>query len=271
MTLTLHLGDSTQVLRSLPTESVDCCVTSPPYFGLRDYGFDGQYGLEPGPDEYVANLTAMFTEVRRTLKRDGVLWLNIGDTYSGYHGNARVAPQDAPSNRGGYWEGMRQSLPGGIPAKNLIGIPWRLALALQRDGWILRSEVIWRKVNAKPERSRDRPHAGHETIFLLAKRPRYWFNPEPLVDIDAVGDVWSFPRSPAFVDAHGRKHFAVMPDTLAETLVATGCKPGGVVLDPFNGVGTTGRAALAAERSYVGIDGNPDFIEATRHRLAAWA
>ena len=314
--VTLHHGDALEVLRNLPDGSVDCCVTSPPYFGLRDYGEPGQYGLEASPAEYVETMRALFAEVRRVLADDGTLWLNIGDSYSGSWGN-----QGRKSGRGTQRPingGMMTPVnddrypttgsntgavkPGAPPAKNLMGMPWRTAFALQDDGWILRNDIIWAKPNAMPESISDRLSTKHEHLFMFSKSPRYWFDLEPIrIPYDGTrsesrrsrtgavnkensiprpwsaawsadgnpggrnpGDVWTVATQP-FSEAH----FAVMPVTLAERATQAGCKPGGVVLDPFSGSGTTGLAAARHGRRYVGIDLSSDYLDLSlRTRLA---
>lgn len=307
--VTLHHGDALEVLRGLAAGSVDCVVTSPPYFGLRDYGQEGQYGLEETPAEYVEQLRLVFAEVRRVLAVDGTAWLNLGDSYAG----KANAGQQFTKNRG------RNVAPVGLPAqrnmlahapyKSLLGIPWRVALALVDDGWTLRNDVVWSKPNAMPESITDRLASRHEHVFLLTKGPRYWF------DLDAIrephsaatvarsqpgradpgltardgtaygdlmpahtlrrdqimheggrnpGDVWTIPTAP-FPEAH----FAAMAPALAERCVLAGCRPGGTVLDPFSGSGTTGLAAARHGRRYVGIDLSADYLDLSlRTRLA---
>jgi DNA modification methylase len=302
---TLWHGDSLAVLRQLPDASVDCCVTSPPYFGLRDYGEAGQYGLESSPAEYVETMRAVFAEVRRVLADDGTLWLNLGDSY--YSGRGNPGPNSADEKQEARRGWIRPQDRCGVAwssPKNLLGIPWRVAFALQDDGWILRNDIIWAKPNAMPESVTDRMSTRHEHLFMLAKSRQYWF------DLDAVrephtmeqrrrtapyayqapgqaaqtslhkmrdslgpdghengrnpGDVWTVPTQP-FAAAH----FAVMPQALAERAIQAGCKPGGVVLDPFSGSGTTGLAAAKHGRKYVGIDLNADYLDLSlRTRLA---
>lgn len=300
--VTLWHGDSLAVLRELPDASVDCCVTSPPYFGLRDYGEAGQYGLESSPAEYVETMRAVFAEVRRVLADDGTLWLNIGDSFvSKPPGNVRGVSDRTGLHGGRTSDAYRDRLAAGhgtkadttkfgLPEKNLIGTPWRVALALQDDGWILRSDVIWAKASGMPESVTDRPSRRHEHVFLFSKGPRYWFDLDPIrephadsttasltrkrtgyqapgqtehMDLRTMhpkganpGDVWTIATQP-FSEAH----FAVMPVTLAERCVLTACKPGGVVLDPFSGSGTTGLAATKHGRRYVGIDLNADYLD----------
>lgn len=194
-TIALHTGDAATVLATLPAESVQSCVTSPPYFGLRDYGVDGQLGAESSPVEYVANLVAVFDEVRRVLAKDGTLWLNLGDSYSGSWGNqgrkaergeqrAINGPMIQPVRDGRYGDteasGTGKIRPGAPPAKNLLGVPWRVAFALQDAGWVLRNDIIWAKPNGMPESVTDRLSTKHEHVFLFAKSPRYYF------DLDAI-------------------------------------------------------------------------------------
>lgn len=186
--VTLYHGDSLKVLRQLPDASVDCCVTSPPYFGLRDYGEDGQYGLEASPAEYVETMRAVFAEVRRVLADDGTLWLNIGDSYSTNLGQGNAGPSSnleggtRPSFRrdGQSVSPLRRRGVGSVPPKNMLGIPWRVAFALQDDGWILRNDIIWNKPNAMPESVTDRLSTRHEHLFMFSKRARYWFDLDPI-------------------------------------------------------------------------------------------
>lgn len=326
--VTLHQGDSLEVLRTLPDQSVDCCVTSPPYFGLRDYGQEGQYGLEASPAEYVETMRALFAEVRRVLADDGTLWLNLGDSYAGASTASRsssaisapasisaspLSPSSATSHaesasltrpaqssstgpvsgmKQGARNGNRRSRPRGcegVSQKSMLGIPWRVAFALQDDGWILRNEVIWSKPNAMPESVADRLSSRHEHLFMLTKSRRYWFDLDPIREPHASepgreganymrgqkamrpvgpnsgayseggrnpGDVWSIATQP-FPGAH----FAVMPAELARRAVVAGCKPGGVVLDPFSGSGTTGLVAQQNGRRYVGIDLSAEYLD----------
>lgn len=313
--VTLWHGDALDVLRTLPGGSVDCCVTSPPYFGLRDYGSPGQYGLEASPAEYVERMRAVFSEVRRVLADDGTLWLNIGDSYYSGRGNPGPNADDGKNVARRGWvrpvdrPGQEWSKP-----KNLLGIPWRVAFSLQDDGWILRNDIIWAKPNGMPESVTDRLSTKHEHLFLLTKSRRYHFDLDPLrepvkyplgspqtlwnnsgskepdrpgqssrqkrpdrpgkaggTNLKATGrqhltpdvnggrnpgDVWTIPTQP-FAAAH----FAVMAPELARRAVLAGCKPGGVVLDPFSGSGTTGMVAIEALRRYVGIDLSTEYLD----------
>lgn len=249
-TVTLHLGDALEVARGLPAGSVDCIVTSPPYFGLRDYGVPGQYGVESSVLDYVDRLRLLFAELRRVLADDGAVWLNLGDTYSTY--------RDSSAGRSG-GRSRAELLPAransatGIGRKQLLGVPWRVALALQDDGWILRGDVVWSKPNGLPERVADRPMRAHEYLFLLSKRRTYWFDASTF---DGDRSVWDISVRP-FPGAH----FATMPPELAARCVRSACRPGGVVLDPFSGSGTTGAAATASGRRYVGIDLSRDYLD----------
>ena len=291
----LHHGDALDVARTLPDGSADCIVTSPPYYRLRDYGVEGQYGLEESPAEYVETMRALFSELRRVLANDGTLWLNIGDSYSD-----RADASAGVSSRRDRANVLPPRIASGIPPKNLLGIPWRVAFALQDDGWILRNAIVWHKPNAMPEPVTDRLATRHEQVFLFAKSRRYRF------DLDAIrepqdsigerhegrsgyrdghpskggiatrtlnplgrnpGDVWTIPCQPFTAS-----HFAVYPPALAERCILAGCKPGGVVLDPFSGSGTTGLAATKHGRRYIGIDLNPEYLALSlRTRLAQTA
>ncbi|MFF2621213.1 DNA-methyltransferase [Oerskovia jenensis] len=287
--VTLWHGDAVATLAQLEPGSVDCVVTSPPYFGLRDYAVEGQIGLEESPAEYVASLVAVFREVRRVLAADGTVWLNLGDSYSG--GGAGGGGKHAAIGQGvsmnlrnsrQHYERM------GLGPKNLLGIPWRVAFALQDDGWTLRNDIIWTKPNAMPESVTDRLSGRHEHVFMLTTSAHYWFDLEsirqpydgeralsrrahrsankantakgtwaPVVEKGRnPGDVWELATQP-FPGAH----FATMPPALAERCVQAGCRPGGTVLDPFSGSGTTGLAAGRHGRRYVGIDLNREYLD----------
>ena len=282
--ITLHHGDALEVARTLPSGSADCIVTSPPYFGLRDYGNDGQYGLEESPAAYVETMRALFAELRRVLAGDGTLWLNIGDSYSTKGGNLTAGKTG--KDHGGSYANMRGRAGerSGLPNKNLLGMPWRVAFALQDDGWILRNSIIWEKPNAMPESVTDRLSGRHENIFMFSKSQRYNFDldqiREPQADVSPAragrngspnsfdptssvhakgknpGDVWSINTQP-FPGAH----FAVFPQELARRAIVAGCKPGGTVLDPFSGSGTTGLVAQQNGRKYVGIDISADYLK----------
>lgn len=297
--VTLHHGEALRVARTLDTGSVNAIVTSPPYYGLRDYDVPDQIGLEPTPAEYVTNLTAVFTELHRVLADDGTLWLNLGDSYNNTTANQNGS-LDSSTMTGAAWDKVgrrRRGLPvRDMPAKNLLGIPWRVAFALQDAGWILRNAIVWTKPNAMPESVRDRMSGRYEHVFLFSKNQRYWFDLAPLKEplkttratghmfgagnkaqrrtgstYDSLpeggrnpGDVWEIATQP-FPGAH----FATMPLELARRCIVSGCKPDGVVLDPFSGSGTTGQAATMNGRHFVGIDLNAAYLDLSlRTRLA---
>lgn len=270
-------GDALTVLGSLESGSINCCVTSPPYFGLRDYGVDGQLGLELTPEEYVADLVAVFGEVRRLLRDDGTLWLNLGDSYTnGNTTNSTGGPSPRQMSNAGSWFEPRR-IETGLRPKNLIGIPWRVAFALQADGWYLRSEIIWDKLNCMPESCKDRPTRAHETIFLLTKSPTYYYDAdairEPHGDMSRFchplgrnkRSVWRIPTQPV-----PEAHFATYPEKLVEPCILAGCPPRGVVLDPFAGSGTTGIVACRLGRDFVGIELNPEYAEMAERRIAPY-
>ena len=353
-------GDCRTILRSCPAASVNCCVTSPPYFGLRDYGVADQIGLEQTPDAYVAELVAVFREVRRVLRDDGTLWLNLGDSYagSGKGGNPDAGTKqgtNAGSQSVGVLYGKTQDAQDaerertkaqnnalkmtGLKSKDLIGIPWRVAFALQADGWYLRQDIVWHKPNPMPESVADRCTKAHEYIFLLSKSAKYYFDndavAEPLAasgiarlaqanlenqegsyrvpgktngpmkavrakgnrktfrgggvytqgqsfdnssdaQNDSVGNapnvrdtrnrrsVWTVATTP-FKEAH----FATFPPALVEPCILAGCPPGGIVLDPFAGAGTTGLVATTNGRRALLIELNPTYAEMARRRIEA--
>ena len=278
-------GDSLAVLKTLPDNSVHCCVTSPPYYALRDYGVEGQIGREATPEAYIRRLVEVFREVYRVLRKDGTFWLNISDTYCKH---------------------TRQS----AKVKDMLGIPWRLALALREDGWYLRSDVIWEKGNAMPESVVDRCSRCYEHVFQLTKAKRYHFDRRSIAEpvspatlerlrrgrsgghkyaacvpgqtIQTINlprkagsvaveqlpthrnkrDVWHISTSP-----YSGAHFAAFPPKLAETCILAGCPAGGVVLDPFFGSGTTGLAAKNLGRHYIGIEINPAFCKLAEGRI----
>lgn len=279
----LRLGECLESLRAMPDQSVHCCVTSPPYFGLRDYGVDGQIGLEPTPDEFVHALVTVFREVRRVLRDDGSLWLNLGDSYAGSMGGS-FKSDDAwngfldRSKEKGFLPGVRARTPyqrsrmqvDGCKPKDLIGIPWMAAFALRADGWFLRQEVIWDKPNALPEPVKDRPTRAHETIFLLTKSRHYFYDHEAVKEASEHNQsgkrnrrsVWRVPKQ-NFKGAH----FATFPPKLIEPCILAGCPVGGVVLDPFGGSGTTAGVALAHDRSAVLCELNPEYAELVPARI----
>lgn len=263
-------GDALQVIRSMPDASVDCCVTSPPYWGQRDYEHEGQLGMEDTPDAYVADMVAVFREVKRVLRPSGTLWLNLGDSYVSTPTGSAGRTETLTGGKTHREEaGKRRDKSGfGLPTKNLIGIPWRTAFALQADGWILRSDIIWHKPNAMPRSVTDRPSDAHEHVFLLTKTPRYDYDSEAIREAAADGatrnrrDVWSIPTK-GFPGAH----FAVMPEALVEPCILAGCPSGGLVLDPFTGSGTVGVVALRHGRRFVGLELNPEYAALATRRI----
>jgi len=304
-------GDALTVLRTMPDNSIQACVTSPPYYGLRDYGVEGQIGLESSPDEYVARLVEVFREVRRVMKDDSVLWLNLGDCYAGKNGPISQGAREidkAHATVGALLNGSQRRIGDvpGIRAKNLIGIPWRVAFALQDDGWILRSDVIWHKPNCMPESVKDRPTKSHEYMFLLAKNERYYYDAdsvrEPSVDNEETFYKKLIKKPHKQVEQYGKStfartkvgfqnatynplgrnhrtvwsiptspykdaHFAVMPQKLVEPCILSSSKPNDIILDPFSGAATVALVATKLGRRYVGIELNAEYVEMSRKRL----
>lgn len=298
--VTLYTGNAVEVLRGLPAASVHCVVTSPPYYGLRDYDQPDQIGLEDTPAAYVARLAAVFAQIRRVLRPDGTCWVNLGDSYAGKANGGASVGMTRRADRAAVIP-PRRNTTAAAPYKSMLGIPWRVAFALQDDGWTIRNAITWAKTNPMPESVTDRFANRTETVFLLTRSARYWFDLDPVrqAPIDpGAGAEWAIRRargapgrrgidpapSVAAADrdfaAHqtGRNpgdlweiavasfpgaHFAVFPPEIPRRAILTGCPPGGTVLDPFSGSGTTGMVATGLGRRYVGIDLNPDY-----HRLA---
>ena len=343
----LH-GDSVEMLKTIPDGTVDCCVTSPPYYGLRDYGtatwvggdpscphyrtskksdktatghknmmetghavgdaiyktvcpicgavrVDNQIGLEETPDEYIDRLVTVFREVKRVLRDDGTLWLNIGDSYCGTGDKGNYKDPKNPEGRNGQSVARNKRIDG-IKSKDLIGIPWMLAFALRADGWYLRQDIIWHKPNPMPESVRDRCTKSHEYIFLFSKKPKYYFDIEAIKEnakpdnsvrdrdhtklSNTPGrtrmgglktnhytkrnkrDVWRIATRP-----YKEAHFATFPEQLIEPCVLAGSRPNGIVLDPFFGSGTTGVVAEKFGRRYIGIELNEEYVELAKKRL----
>ena len=256
---TLIEGDSFIAMQKLPSESVQCVVTSPPYWGLRDYGVEGQIGLEDQLQQYINNLLAVFREVRRVLSSDGVLWLNIGDGYTSGNRGYR-APDKKNSARA---MSVRPDTPAGLKPKDLLGVPWRLAFALQSDGWYLRSDIIWNKPNAMPESVKDRPTRAHEYMFMLTKSEKYFYDYQAIKENNRNRrTVWNINTSP-FPDAH----FATFPPDLILPCVISSSRPDDFILDPFFGSGTVGEVASQNNRRFVGIELHPEYIEIALKRL----
>lgn len=323
---TVVKGDVRTLLGDMDDKSVRCCVTSPPYWGLRDYGHAGQFGLEATPDAYVSRMVEVFREVRRVLTDDGTLWLNLGDSYAAGRGGtvmpaetlaggiggkggekahrgrlAQVPDSKNPNATIAKYQPHRNAGAIGLKHKDLVGIPWRVAFALQADGWYLRSDIIWHKPNPMPESVTDRPTKAHEYLFLLTKSPKYYY------DAKAVAEASSYPvergrkqsgeystgsgrndggkhRSGGFVTGKTRNrrsvwtitpkpfkgaHFAVMPEALVEPCILAGSTEGDLVLDPFAGSGTVGVVALRHGRDFMGFDLNKDYVEMAKARIRA--
>jgi len=305
--VTIHNGDCLEVLRTMPHESVQCCVTSPPYWGLRDYGHDGQIGLESTPEAYVGRMVEVFREVRRVLREDGTLWLNLGDSYAGNGAISQAATEaDKKTATVGALLNGSQRRVGTVPGlkpKDLVGIPWRVAFALQADGWYLRQDIIWHKPNPMPESVTDRCTKAHEYVFLMAKSQRYYY------DAEAISEASKYPEDNrkarqkasdyesmmgnggqirAVINPKGARsyatrnhrsvwtvctkpysgaHFAVMPPDLVKPCILAGCPEGGVVLDPFMGSGTVAAVAQDAGRRAIGIELNPEYCKLIAKRF----
>jgi len=259
----IYEGDALNVLQHLPSSSVQCVITSPPYWGLRDYNLEGQIGLEKTLHQYINRLVGIFSEVKRVLKDDGTLWLNIGDGYTSGNRGWRAPDKKNPARA----MKIRPDTPEGLKSKDLLGMPWRLAIALQEDGWYLRSDIIWHKPNAMPESVKDRPTRSHEYIFLLTKNEKYFYNYELIKESNGKikrnkRTVWSINTQP-FPEAH----FATFPTTLIIPCVLAGSNVGDFVLDPFFGSGTVGVICQELDRKYVGIELNHKYVEIAFKRL----
>lgn len=316
MSYSILRGDVIDRLRELPGESVHCVVTSPPYWGLRDYGMAGQIGLESTPAEFVAKMVDVFREVRRVLRSDGTAWVNVGDSYAssvGGVGNNPSSKSTLTTNSGrgpkpgdkyaqGN-EGERVRLTHGLKPKDLCGIPWRLAFALQSDGWWLRQDIIWNKPNPMPESVTDRCTKAHEYVFLLSKSERYYYDAgaikEPATGRDPGNVGHKYAEQYAAEDGEmlrtkaglanvgpadernkrsvwtvatqsfSEAHFATFPEELITPCILAGGPIGGTVLDPFSGSGTTGVVALRYHREYIGIELNPEYASMSERRITS--
>lgn len=284
MTIRVLVGDSRTTLKKIPDASVQMCVTSPPYYGLRDYGNNEQIGLEKTPAEYINALVEVFREVKRTLKPDGVLWLNIADSYYNYRPGCK---QDNPAHSfGGERTGTkqrglpkdtRQSKRGqkleGLKEKDMIGIPWMLAMALRDDGWHLRQDIIWQKTSPMPESVRDRCTRSHEYVFLLSKKPKYYFDNESIktpVKSDKEKYAKANKRSVWTLASQPFKggHFAAYPPDLILPCILSGSREGDTVIDPFGGSGTTAGVAKYLNRNAILCELNPDYAKLMPERVA---
>ena len=265
-------------MQTLPDKFVNCCVTSPPYFGLRDYGHEGQIGLEETPDAFVKKMVEVFREVKRVLKDDGTLWLNIGDSYASYR-DGKATPDTTRGDstgtlvaKGSAKNRMASTFQGSsVKHKDLIGIPWMLAFALRADGWYLRQDIIWHKPNPMPESVRDRCTKAHEYIFLLSKSQHYYFDnnaiKEPVADVENIEtrnrrSVWTVTTQP-----YKGAHFATYPPNLIRPCIMAGCPINGIVIDPFGGSGTTAAVANEEGRNAVLCELNPNYIPLIEERI----
>ena len=261
-------GDATQALKLLPDSSIQTVVTSPPYWSLRDYGVDEQIGRDDSLRGYVKSVVCTFEEIKRVLRDDGTVWLNVGDSYTS--GNRRYRAPDRKNRARAM--AVRPPTPKGLKPKDLIGVPWRLAFALQDAGWWVRSEVIWHKPNAHPESVRDRPTKAHETVFLLSKDKDYYYDHEAVKGPRdrRLRTVWEIPTEPVKrVNGKEDDHPAMMPLSLARCCVAITSRDDSVVLDPYAGSGTTLLAAHELGRRWVGIEIKPAFADLIERRLCA--
>lgn len=272
MTYTIINDDCLEALKVMDDESIDCCITSPPYLGLRDYGHSAQVGQEGSMTEYLERMVIIFREVKRVLKPEGTLWLNLGDSYNGSGGAG------GDYNKGGMREGQPKYRGRNDPLlkrKDLMGIPHRVAFALQDDGWYLRQDIVWSKLNPMPEPVKDRCSKSHEYIFLLTKSPTYYFDYEAIKENAITSPNTRNKRSVWTVNTKPFKgaHFAVFPPDLIEPCVLAGCPEGGIVLDPFGGSGTTAGVAEYHNRDSLIIELNSDYIKLVDARVTgvkAW-
>jgi len=310
---TIEFGDCRETMRKWKEQGIKAqtCVTSPPYYGLRNYGHEGQIGLEETPEEYIKAMVEVFRCVWDVLEDDGTLWLNIGDSYA--MASMRGENSKFSGNVGahsGYEKGSvklgKKSIPVGLKAKDLIGIPWMMAFALRADGWYLRQDIIWHKPNPMPESVQDRCTKAHEYIFLMSKKQKYYYDIEPIreqikpstdgqASVRRSGDSktrskehWGVPHNPENVIVQYEKikgankrsvwsvptkpytgaHFAVFPEELIEPCIMAGAPAGGIVLDPFMGSGTTAQVAQSLGRQYLGCELNPDYKSLQKKRVA---
>jgi DNA modification methylase len=274
----IEFGDCREIMRKWKDQGIKAqtCVTSPPYFGLRDYGHEGQIGHEETPEEFIKELVEVFRCVWDVLEDDGTLWVNMGDSYCNTNGFARASPE--------YQREGRNNMPAndrkldklhatGLKTKDLIGIPWMLAFALRADGWFLRQDIVWSKPNPMPESVQDRCTKSHEYIFLLSKSHKYHFDhvaiKQPMKgdgESDEMANkrsVWSVPVKP-----YSGAHFAVFPTELIEPCILAGAPVGGIVLDPFMGSGTTAQVAQDLGRQYIGCELNPEYGKLQKKRIS---
>lgn len=253
-------GDSGALLKRFPDGVFQTTITSPPYWSLRDYSIAGQIGLQSSLDEYIKSLVDIFSEVRRVTREDGTLWLNIGDSFTSGGRTWRAPDKKNPVRA----MGTRPPTPQGLKPKDLVGVPWRLAFALQAAGWYLRADIIWNKPNCQPESVKDRPTRSHEYLFLFSKSERYYYDAQSVRgpngrNLRSVWDINTYPLPDA--------HFATFPPALVEPCIALTSKAGDLVLDPFIGSGTTALVALQKKRRAIGIELNPAYVDIAEQRL----
>lgn len=261
------VGDTRDILKNLPDNFYASCITSPPYWGVRDYGIENQIGAEFEIEDFVQNLVLVFREVRNKLKEDGTLWLNLGDSYTSGNRKWRAEDKKNPGRAMSY----RPPTPDGLKPKDLVGVPWKVAFALQKDGWYLRSDIIWHKPNCQPESVKDRPTQSHEYIFLLTKSEKYYY------DYIAVKEenkktgkkrnrrsVWSINTEP-----YSGAHFATFPRMLVRPMVLASSRSEDFILDPFLGSGTVGEVATLLGRKFHGIELNPDYANLALERISS--
>jgi site-specific DNA-methyltransferase (cytosine-N4-specific) len=261
----IYLADARKKLALLEAKSFQTCVTSPPYWGLRDYDYENQIGAEDQVEDYIKDLVSLFGGVRRTLRDDGTLWLNIGDAYTS-GGRTWRAPDKKNAGRA---MNYRPDTPKGLKPKDLIGLPWKLAFALQADGWYLRSDIIWNKPNCQPESVKDRPTRSHEYVFLLSKSEQYYYAADSIQEDAVTGSTRKNRRTVWNINTEGFKgaHFAVFPPELVELCVLAGAPEGSTILDPFFGTGTVGLVSKYLRRKCVGIEMKPEFAKLAVQRI----
>jgi site-specific DNA-methyltransferase (cytosine-N4-specific) len=262
--LIIH-GDTRNIIENLPDSFYSCCVTSPPYWGKRDYGYNGQIGAEQNLNDYIDHLVRIFRTMRDKLKDDGTFWLNIGDSFTSGNRTWRAEDKKNPARGMSY----RPATPQGLKPKDLIGIPWRLALALQSDGWYLRSDIIWYKPNCQPESVKDRPTQSHEYIFLFSKSEDYYYDYESIKEPSAEKgktrnrrSVWQVNTEP-FQEAH----FATFPEELIKPIIVASSKQDEFILDPFFGSGTVGVVCNKLNRKFHGIELKQEYLEIAERRI----
>lgn len=262
----LLIGDNREILKSLASHSIKCCVTSPPYWGLRDYDHSDQIGTEASPDQYVTNLMVVFREIRRVLQKDGTLWLNIGDGYARNGGTGNCGPNAIVGNTKKLIQKRNCKVPScwGLKDRDLMGLPWRVAFALQEDGWILRSKITWVKKTAMPESVKNRPTNATEEVFMFSKSPTYYYDAKAVREPTGANLRNCWILGP---DISGKGHPATFPRELARRCILLGSRFNDAVLDPFGGSGTTGVAAKELGRKAIIIELNPKYTKICKQRL----